>query len=122
MHGLFGHLTSHLCSLSFFQSCLDSLHDDDGIVHHGADDQHKGKERQHVQRETDGIDDGQCGDERDDDGDGGDDGSAPTAQEEPHHKDNQQQGFEQRLHHAGNGGIEEVLFALQVLYDDTWGQ
>ena len=99
--------------------CFYRLNHHDGIVDHGADDQHEGEEREHVEREADGVDDGQCGDERHDDGNGGDDGGAPALQEDEHHEDDQQQGLCQGLENAGNGGVKEVLLRLDILDDDT---
>ena len=47
--------------LTLFYLCLHSLDHYDGIIDHRTDNQHEGKERQHIQREADGIDDGQRG-------------------------------------------------------------
>ena len=99
--------------------CLDN---DDGVVDHRSDHQHEGKERQHVQREADGIDDSQGGYQRHDDGDGWNDRGPPALQEQEHHEDYQQQRFEQGFEHAGNRGVEEVLLRLDILDDDAWGQ
>ena len=101
---------------------MNGLDDHNGIIDHRSDDQYEGKECEHVQRETDGVDDGQGGDQRYDDGDGGDDGGAPAAKEYPHDDNHQQQGFEQGLYYAGDGGVEEVFLALQILDDDAWRQ
>ena len=95
------------------------LYHDDGIIHHRADNQYEGEECQHVQREADGIDDGQGGNQGHDDGDGWNDGGTPAAKEQPYHEDDQQQSFEQRLHHTGYRCIKEVLFTLQVLDDNA---
>ena len=59
VHGLDGSLIS--CLAMAVKLGLHRLDHNDSIVHHRTDDQHEGKERQHVQREADGVDDGQRG-------------------------------------------------------------
>ena len=75
---------SFLLPLSSFLTIklrLYGLHHHDGIVDHRTDDQHQSKQRQHVQRETNGIDDSKGGYQRYHDGDTWNDSGSPTAQE-----------------------------------------
>ena len=96
-----------------FQLLLYGLHHHDGIVDHGADDQHQGKEGDEIERETHEIHEGKGTHQRDHDAHGGNDGGAPVLQEEQHHNDDEQQGFDQRLVHRFHRGIEEVVGVQQ---------
>src|SRR5471032_2770754 len=58
------------------------LHHHDGIIHHDADGQHHGKQRQGVDRVADGIQTHQPADQRDRHDDGGNEGGAQVSQEQ----------------------------------------
>ena len=57
MHGAYRCLIRVLFSV--IELRLNSFHHDDGIINDCSDDEHEGKEREHVERETDGIDEGE---------------------------------------------------------------
>ena len=108
--------------LTIVELCLDGLYHDYRIIDHRSDDEDEGEEREHVEREADGIDESEGAYEGYDDGHGWDEGGTHALKEHIDHKNNQQQGFEQRLHHVLDGSVEEVFLALQVFDDDAWRQ
>ena len=61
MHGSDGSVVGALSA--FVELGLYGLYHHDGIIDHGTDDQYEGEEREHVEGEADGIDDGEGGDE-----------------------------------------------------------
>ena len=122
MHGFLHHFLAIGCTFVSLLFCLNRFHHDDGIVNNGTDDKDQGEERQHVEGEADGIDDGKRGDERYDDSNSRNDGCPPALQEDEHDEDDEQQSFEERLKDACYGSIKEVLLRLNVLDDDSWRQ
>ena len=68
---------------------LHGLDDDDRVVHHRTDGQHKGEQRQDVDAETEHREAGEGADQRDDDRDRGDDGALEVLQEEVNHQDDE---------------------------------
>ena len=117
VHGIHRSFVGRLIALVEFG--LHRLNDNNGIVHNSSDDEHQGKECQHVEREADGIDGSQRADERHHDGHGRNERRTEALQEDINHQNDQQQGFEKRLQDTGYRGIEEVFLRLQVLDDDA---
>ena len=85
---------------------------DDGVVHHDADGEHDGEQRQHVDR---------CAEEghhhegrRDGDRDRhhGHDGGAPVAQEDQDDEDHQRHAFHEGVQHAVDGGADELALVI----------
>ena len=60
VHGLGSHFF-RISILTTLQSRLHRLYHHDGVVHHRTDNENQCEERQHVQREAYGVDDGQRG-------------------------------------------------------------
>ena len=119
MHRPLRNIASHRRTFTIVQSGLHRLYHHDGIIHHRTDDQYEGEERQHIQREADGIDHCQRSYERHDDGNGRNNRGPPALQEDEHHENNQHQCLKQRFHHIDNGGVEEVFLRLDILDGDA---
>ena len=120
MHGAYRCLIGVL--LSVVELRLDCFHHHDGIINDRSDNEHEGKEREHIEREAYSIDEGESAHERYDDGHGRDKGGAHTLEKDVHHEDDQQQGLEQGLHDVLDGSIEEVFLTFQVFDDNARGQ
>jgi hypothetical protein len=72
--------------LALLDAAMDVLDLDDGVVHHDADGEHHGEERQHVDGGAEEGDHHVGGDHRDRDRDDGDERRAPVAQEDQDHQ------------------------------------
>ncbi len=77
---------------------LHVLHDDDRVVHHDADREHHAEERQRVEREAEREHHGERADQRDRHRDERNDRRTPRLQEDHHDDDDEQNGFEERVH------------------------
>ena len=76
---------------------LHGLHDDDGVIDHRTDDQHQRKERQHVEAESRGIQEGEGPDQGDDNRECRDEGRTQTLQEDVDDQHHQDDGFNEGL-------------------------
>src|SRR5690606_28287082 len=100
------------------QVTLDVLDHDDGVVHHDADREHDGQEREQVDGESENLHQEHRADERDGDGHGRHHHGAEGAEEEEDHDHHDEQRLDQ-------GGIHLVDGALDVggaVVGDAGGQ
>ena len=87
---------------------MDGFHHHDGIVHHDADGQHQGKEREHVDGKAHHLHEEEGTYQRHRHGNGRNQRGAEILQEDVHHHKHQQEGFEEGLEHRLDGGVEET--------------
>ena len=96
VHGLVGGLARRHPRA---QIPLDILHHHDGVVDHDADGEHEAEEREIVEGEAQGLQEGEGADQGDRDGDNRDDRSAPGLQEQQHDDDHKARRLVDRLEH-----------------------
>ena len=96
------------------EPCLHGLDHHDGVVHHRTDDQYQREQRDQVDTESRHRHEGERTDERHDDAHQRDQRRADVLQEDVYDEDHEQDGFEQRLHHLVDGGVEEVVAGHQL--------
>jgi hypothetical protein len=84
------------------QVALDILDDDDGVIDHDTDGEHQSEQRQVVEREAKGGQDGEDADQRHRDGGDRNDRGAPSLQEQnddqQHQQDRYDDGYDHFMH------------------------
>ena len=94
---------------------LDVLDDDDRVVHHDTNRQHKSKERQVVEREAEQRHEEKCADQRHRNGDDRDDRRSPRLQEE----DNDKYDEDDRLTDCLLNSVDRLLDEFGGIIDDV---
>ena len=80
----------------------------DRVVHHHADRQHQGEERDQVDRQAEQQHEEEGADQRHRDRQGRDQRGAPVAEEQEDHQGHQHEGLEQRVQHLLDGRLQEA--------------
>ncbi|MCY1226734.1 hypothetical protein D9M72_389800 [compost metagenome] len=96
-HFVHGHMRGFARGHAAREVSLDVLDDHDRIVDDDTDRQHQAEQRQHVQREAEGVEEGEGADQRHGDGDDRDDRRAPGLQEDENDDGDEQRRFADRL-------------------------
>ena len=109
-------------AIPFIKLCLHSFHHNNSIIHHRSNHQHKSKEGEHIQTESHKVEKGKSTYQRNNNGNHRYQCGTHTLQEQINHQHHQQQCFYQGACYAMDGGIEEVLLALQILHLDSLRQ
>ena len=99
-----------------FEPAFDVFDDDDRVVHHDADRQHKPEQRQVVERITQGGHHGKAADDGHGDGDQRDQGGPPVLQKDQHHEGDEDHGvaegqkdFVHRLADEGGRVVDDAV-------------
>jgi len=101
---------------------LDVLDHHDRIVHDDADGQHHREQRQHVDREAEGVEAGQRAHQGYRHDDSRDDRDAQVFQEQVHHQEDQDHRLGQRLDHFGNRDLDEAAGVVGNLPGNALGK
>ena len=91
------------------------LHHHDGVVHHDADGQHQGEERDQVDRQAEQLHHEEGADERHRDREDGDERAAPVAQEQEDHERHQDERIPQGVQHLFDGRVQEGAHVIAHL-------
>ncbi len=107
--------------LSFFKLCLHSLHHYNRIVDNRSDHEHYSKQRQHIERETHGIDKSKRTDERHDDRKRRDQRSPKIMNKQIDHQHHQNQGYDKRLYNLVDRRIKKIFRARYIRKNHSFG-
>ncbi len=94
--------------LAVLDVAVDVLHHHDGVVHHQADGEHHGQQRQQVDGVAHQLHEEQHADHRQRDGHHRDQHRAEGAEEQEDHHDDDEDGLAEGLHHLVDGGLDEA--------------
>ena len=95
---------------------MDALDDDDGIIDHNRNGKYHGRKGQQVDTETDQLQYEEGGNQCHGNGDGGNQRRTHILQEDIHHDEHQDKGFDQCLDYLMDRGEEEVVGTLCNVY------
>ena len=94
---------------------MHGLHHHDRVVHHDADGQHQGEQRDQVDGQPEELHHEEGADQRHRHGQDGDQRGTPVAQEQEHHQGHQDERVAERVQHLFNGGVQEGAHVIAHL-------